>query len=285
MTPSERISVISEISRGLSEAEWPLIDLTLKQFSLPWTDQWSGDKEAYIIQMIEDADDEKLLELAHHVGIEVGRHNVGIDPPFWKGGHLRLFLSHLADHREFAGSLKEELYNYGISCFVAHDDIEATAEWEDQILLALSTCEVLIALLHSGFKSSNWTDQEVGFCMGRGIPSFSVRFDQDPYGFVGRFQAFNGAKKSPEDLAKEIFDKLRTHKQTERRMAEIVVARFEHSHSFQNAKSNMRLLEELGTWKPSFSDRIREAVASNSQVSHSWGVPERVEALCKKWGS
>lgn len=84
MKPSERISVISEISSRLSGAEWPLIDLTLKQFSLPWTDEWSGEKDAYIIQMIEDADDEKLLELAHHVGIEVGGHNVGIDPPFGK---------------------------------------------------------------------------------------------------------------------------------------------------------------------------------------------------------
>lgn len=283
MTPSERISVISEIASRLSGAEWPLIDLTLKQFGLPWTDQWSGEKGAYVIQMIEDADDEKLLELAHHVGIEVGVQNVGIDPPFWKDGHLRLFLSHLAENREFAGALKEELDEYGISCFVAHDDIEPTAEWEDQILLALSTSEVLIALLHSGFKSSNWTDQEVGFCMGRGIPSFSVRFDQDPYGFIGRFQAFNGDRKSPEDLAKEIFDKLRTHKQTERRMAEIIVTRFENSYSFQNAKSNMRLLEELGIWNPGFSERVRGAAHSNSQVAGSWGVPGRVEALCQKW--
>ncbi|MGQ3685485.1 MAG: toll/interleukin-1 receptor domain-containing protein [Candidatus Loosdrechtia sp.] len=285
MTPSERINVISEISRRLSGADWPLIDQTLRQFSLPWSDTWSGDKDVYIIQMIENADDEKLLELAHHVGIEVGRGPVGIDPPFWKDGHLRIFLSHLAEHRAFAGSLKEELDSYGISCFVAHDDIEPTTEWEDQILLALSTCEVLVALLHSGFKSSNWTDQEVGFCMGRGIPSFSIRFDQDPYGFIGRFQAFNGVRKDPDVLAQEIFDKLRTHKQTKRRMAEIIVSRFENSYSFQNAKSNMSLLEDLEVWNPGFSQRIRDAVNSNSQVSGSWGVPGRVETLCKKWES
>lgn len=282
MNPSERVSVISEIAKRLSGEDWPLIDLTLKQFNLPWTDAWSGGKEAYLIQMIEDAEDEKLLELSHHVGLEVGRGPVGIDPPFWKEGHLRLFLSHLAEHRKFAGELKNALSSYGISCFIAHDDIEPTSEWEDEILLALSTCEVLIALLHAGFKSSNWTDQEVGFCMGRGIPSFSVRFDQDPYGFIGRFQAFNGGGKDAEGLAKDIFDKLRTHKQTERRMAEIIVSRFENSHSFQNAKQNMTLLEELETWHPSFSDRISKAVKSNSQVSGSWGVPQRVKALCNK---
>ncbi len=60
--------------------------------------------------------------------------------------------------------------------------------------------------MHDGFKESNWTDQEVGFAMGRGLPVFSIRFDQDPYGFIGRFQAFNGNGKTVENLAREIFD-------------------------------------------------------------------------------
>jgi hypothetical protein len=263
--PSERIKIIAEVSRRLAGEDWPLIDLTLRQFGLPTTDSWPGSSDAYVIEMIEDASDDDLISLAYHIGVDISAPEQGIVPPFWKDGHLRVFLSHLSEHREFAGELKEAMEYYGLTAFVAHDDIEPTAEWQSEIETALSTCEVLIALLHAGFKESNWTDQEVGFAMGRSVPVFSIRFDQDPYGFIGRFQAFNGNGKKTHELAKEIFDVLRQHKQTQRRMAEILVARFELSINFQNAKDNMTLLEELNTWNANYSERITKAVENNGQ--------------------
>jgi len=39
--------------------------------------------------------------------------------------------------------------------------------------------------------------------MGRGFPTFAVRFGEDPYGFIGRFQAFNGTAKQAIVLARE----------------------------------------------------------------------------------
>ena len=102
-------------------------------------------------------------------------------------------------------------------------------------------------------------------------PVFSIRFDEAPYGFIGRFQAFNGNEKKPYDLAKEIFDVLRQHKQTQRRMAEILVARFESSINFQNAKDNITLLEELNTWSKNYSERITKAIKNNGQIKDSWG--------------
>jgi len=42
LTPSERVNVIAEIARRLGRNEWPLIDLTLRQFSLPWANDWQG---------------------------------------------------------------------------------------------------------------------------------------------------------------------------------------------------------------------------------------------------
>ena len=280
---SDRIKIIAEASRRLASEEWPLIDLTLSQFGLPTTDSWSGGKDAYVIEMISKAPDDVLIALAHHIGFAVSAPAPGIDPPFWKDGVVRVFLSHLAKHRKFAADLQAAMDEYGLTAFVAHNDIDPTAEWQNEIETALSTCEVLVALLHDGFKQSNWTDQEVGFAMGRGLPVFSVRYDQDPYGFIGRFQAFNGNGKTAGALALEIFDVLRQHKQTQRRMAEVLVSRFESSYSFQNAKGNMKLLEELDTWNPSYSERIAKAVEANSQISGSWGVPERVEKLVGIW--
>jgi nucleoside 2-deoxyribosyltransferase len=171
----------------------------------------------------------------------------------------------------------------GIWCFVAHNDIEPAAEWQNEIQAALSTCDALVALLHSNFHASNWTDQEIGFAMGRGVPVFSVRFGQDPYGFIGKFQAFNGDGKSPAVLAQELFDAYRNNKQTKERMAEVLVKRFEDSESFAQAKNRIGLLEQLVVWDPSFSSRLDAAVKNNNQISGSWGVPDRVAALVEKW--
>jgi len=79
------------------------------------------------------------------------------------------------------------------------------------------------------------------------------------------------------------FDVLRQHKQTQRRMAEVLVTRFESSDSFQNAKDNMRLLEEIDAWSPIYSKRITKAAGNNGQIEGSWGVPERAKKLVESW--
>lgn len=275
---------MKEITARLHAEEWALIDVTLKQFSLPWSNEWTGTKDAYLLRMIEDAPDQALIDLAQHVGFQFQDVTTSrIDPPFWRKEMFRLFVSHLSTHRAFAAQLQEALLEFGISCFVAHNDIEPTEEWQTQIETALATCDALVALLHPGFHASNWTDQEIGFAMGRGASAFAVRFGQDPYGFIGRFQAFNGNTKTAIALARELFDAYRKNKQTQRRMSEVLVGLFEQSGSFASAKTRIGYLEELTLWDSSFSTRVRSALKNNSQISGSWGVPERIKTLVKKW--
>lgn len=177
----------------------------------------------------------------------------------------------------------ERFFVFGITSFVAHNDIEPTLEWQGQIETALSTTDALAALLHTGFHASNWTDQEIGFAMGRNLPIFAIHFGQDPYGFIGRFQAFSGKDKPALTLASELFNSIRKNKQTQRRMAEVLVNQFEDSFSFAEAKTNLGYLEELDTWESSFIPRIETALKVNSQIYDAWGVPERVGNLVKKW--
>ena len=220
LSPSQRVMLIKEICARLADEEWSLIDLTLKQFSLPRSDSWNGPKEAYVIDMTGDASDEVLIDLAQHLGFSLQGTRSRLEPLFWRKGMLRVFVTHLAAHRGPAAELQTELLNFGISCFVAHNDIEPTLEWQTEIETALATCDVLVALLHKDFHVSKWTDQEIGFAMGRGVPAFAIRFGEDPYGFIGRFQAFNGSDKTVGDIAGELFDAMRKNKQTERKMAE-----------------------------------------------------------------
>ena len=115
----------------------------------------------------------------------------------WGSGSPRVFISHISEYRELAHSLKSALNSYGIASFVAHDDIEPMKEWEDEIVRALRSMDMLVALLTKGFRTSKWTDQEVGAALGRQVRVIPVRMGTDPYGFIGRYQAISEDPKKP----------------------------------------------------------------------------------------
>lgn len=285
LSASQRINIVKEVANRLEPEDWPLIDLTLEQFGLPTSSSWTGTSHAYLIEHVSKGDDAQLIEIADHVGYVVEQPGASVvtDPDYWHREHFRVFLSHLSAHKVFTAELQSELHRYGITSFVAHNDIEPTLEWQVEIEGALRTCDSLVALLHEGFHTSYWTDQEVGYVMGRGQPVFAVRLGQEPYGFIGKFQGFNGHGKEASEIARELFDTYRLNKQTQTRMAGAIVRMFERSHSFAIAKYNVGLLEDLEYWEPEFSIRIKKATEENGQIESSWGVPERVTALINKW--
>jgi hypothetical protein len=204
LTASQRVTLIKAIAKELKQESRSHIDVTLNQFPLPVA-HIDIPNEAYVLRMIDDAGDKELIELGAHPGYLLKGKPKVVDPAFWKDGQLRLFISHLAKHRSFAGKLKLLLKRYGISCFVAHDDIAPTKELEDEIITALDTCDALIALMHPNFHVSSWADQEIGYAMGRSVPVCSVRLGQTPYGFIGRYQAFKADETEVNKLASQLF--------------------------------------------------------------------------------
>jgi hypothetical protein len=103
----------------------------------------------------------------------------------WAPDRFRLFLSHVSAHKVPISKLKIELANFGVDAFLAHEDIEPTREWRDEIAVALGSMNALVALFTPGFHESSWTDQEIGWALGRGVLVMSVRLGTDPYGFGG----------------------------------------------------------------------------------------------------
>ncbi len=283
LTPSDRIHLIKEISHRLGTADWGLIDLTLRQFDLPWSDTWAGnERSGYVMAMIEGGGEDVLLALSRHLGYEFGSSRPQIEPSFWSRGYFRLFVSHIAEHRQFAGEIQSKLLTFGVSSFVAHNDIEPTQEWQDEIEAALATCDGMLVLLYPDFHQSDWTDQEIGYVMGRQLLIVAARFGTSPYGFIRKFQAMEGDHKTADDLAVELFEILRRHRQTRKRISEAVVECFKQSDSFLRAKENMALLEKLDYWDSSLSAHTRSALKSNGQIGGAWGVPECLEQFIER---
>mgnify|MGYP002546166923 FL=1 len=128
------------------------------------------------------------------------------DFTFWNFGYYRIFISHLTKDKISAANLKAALAVYGISCFVAHEDIEPTKEWANEIEKALLTMDCLCAIITPQFIDSKWCDQEVGFALGRRVLVIPIRKNHDPYGLIGKFQGIQSKDKTANKLAQEIFD-------------------------------------------------------------------------------
>jgi nucleoside 2-deoxyribosyltransferase len=287
LSKSQRIRIIQDVSDHLGERDWTTIDLTLDQFGFQTTQYWSGTKKDYIIKMISNGSGEDLTGLGQHFGMKVGLIDNNLPPatetPYWSEGQLRVFISHISSERVLATEIQTALSHRGMSGFVAHKDIHPTLEWQNEVERALATCDLLVALIHPGFKDSAWCDQEVGYALGRGIPVFAVKYGADPHGFVSRFQAFSGNKKTPYQLAKEVFEAALNHKKLQEKMADIVISLFVNSGSFSAAKERIEYVERLTVWNPSFSARIADAMEKNTQVKGAWGVPDQVSKLLEKW--
>lgn len=99
-----------------------------------------------------------------------------------------VFISHSHLDYDTAAFIKMELERYGISAFVAHQDIIPSRAWRNEIHKQLEACDLLIALLTRNFKASKWTDQECGIAIGLEKKILPVRIDYEPYGFLADYQ-------------------------------------------------------------------------------------------------
>jgi len=284
LRPSERVKLIQQVSGKLHDLEWGELDLTLRQFGLPWSPQWNdGDKRDYCIHHVEQGEDKALLDLYEHFnGAKFELVPQGDGAHLWQEGCFRLFLTHISTAKKFVSGVKANLSPYAIDAFVAHEDIEPTREWEQEIEAALDTCDALVAFLTPDFHDSLWTDQEVGYCVRRRVLIIPVRMGMDPYGFLGRYQALSPGDRDAAWVADALFEILIDHDLTSERMAPAVVKMFEDSWSYADAKRNVEHVTRIKRWSPPLLRRLEQAVESNRQIADAYHVPEQVRYLVQQ---
>jgi hypothetical protein len=278
MKAAARLRLMQEIARKLGAEDRSIINLTLEQFQLPVARSSRREPINYVLHQIARATDDVVLDLASHLDIEAIRS--APVAAFWKDTNVKLFISHLARRKEVAAELRDELEKVGVSGFVAHSDITPSKEWQQEIELALQSCDALVALMVEGFHQSYWTDHEVGFVFGRGLPIIPVNMGENPYGFIGKFQAckFHDVEK----LTDIIFKTLVNDPRTAKKMSYALMSQFERSNSFASAGQNLKLLRKTKYWDDSLIQRLKLAVKKNDQIKGSFDVPEGVQALLKK---
>lgn len=202
----------------------------------------------------------------------------------WQPNSFRLFLSHVSNYKKEISAVKNELEIYRISGFVAHEDIEPTKEWENEILIALNSAQALAAFLTPDFHQSKWTDQEVGVELGRGLLVIPINMGIDPYGFMARKQAMRGSFEKIEQLVIELIEVLLKHANTSKPMREALVRAFEKASTFINARKISQVIVSSNNFTQEQLSRIHQACNNNDQIAKSFGVPERIESYLNKQG-
>lgn len=197
---------------------------------------------------------------------------------FWKEGYLRAFVSHLSSNRARMSALKASLSNWGVSAFIAHEDIKATREWREEVEAGLETMDVLVAVVEPGFRDSDWCAQEVGYALGRKVDIVPLRAGLDPFGLFGKYQGIQIKGKMPDDVANEVVLALLNKPQHRIRLLQCIAKAFATLHSTKKVK----LFGILDSWSVATDQQIKSLL---EQASLSEFERKALEVLIARVGA
>lgn len=231
MRASERMDLLERIGLELQQRySFAEIDIFFAALDVSTSNvDWGGtnSKRVYAKAVLARVSEAVLLKVASELDLAPsGTAALVTTPPAnWEGTKaFRLFISHISKDKLIATRLKGALAGYDIAGFVAHEDIHPTLAWQDEIERALLTMDALIAVHTPGFSASIWTQQEIGFALGRGIKVISFKMGEDPTGFIGKHQALPRRNRTAEQIAAEVDRLLAKDSRTKERLEEAKVA-------------------------------------------------------------
>ena len=202
----------------------------------------------------------------------------------WKPGLLRVFISHRDEYRVAARALADALEGYGVSAFVAHEAIEATAEWQREVENGLETMDAMVAYITDDFHASPWTDQEVGWALARRTPIISLRVGNiDPGGFLASKQAKRGHMDGAAADAKAIFGILAERLGNKARLHRAIIEAFTLAPDWNEARDRFeRMAGVVNTLSHEEADQIAAAFAANTQLHGAAYLTNHNDRL-KRW--
>jgi len=281
--------VASELQRLYTFSD---LDIYLKSKGVDVTKPTSANnsKRVYAKQILAQHDDDVLIDVAIDLELvslkeaeQVPSLGANVVPSFWIPGYFKVFISHLASFKKGAAALRAELQAYGISGFVAHDDIKPTREWQAEIVAGLQSMDAFVAILEKGFPTSSWCDQEIGFAVARNVFVIPLIRDLDPYGFIGKVQGLKVKGKVSKEVAREIYDLLMESSQTRDRMVSAVVAHVARATDSGGALFGIELLEDMSTIPKPLLEQLKSAIESSLVLSR--GRPlDRLNGIFQKHG-
>lgn len=274
MNKLERIEIIDIIGRELqNRMTFSEIDSYMNSYNIETKGFVKGNsKWVYVKDILPYTNDNIILQIAselkiNHPTLSEVENNL-IETNFWKPGHFKLFISHLSTFKEKTSLLKNDLEKYGISAFVAHEDIEPTKQWQNEIEKGLFTMDALCAILMPGFKESNWTDQEIGVAIGRKLLVIPIRKGLDPYGFIGKYQGYQSHNKKIHEVGESIFQIISKNPKTKNKYLSIICELFLMSNSFEDGLNRIKIINKIDHISSNKLKQIHTRIIENKNLKN-----------------
>jgi hypothetical protein len=192
---------------------------------------------------------------------------------------LRVFTSYSSLDSVMAGSLARALEAQGCDVFVAHDDLEAGTQFQDEIVAALRTADLFLPLLTTSFAGSNWTAQETGMALALQKFIIPLRVDINPVGFIARVQALQHDATAPHRTARSILALSARQPHLRVKGLDHLTTAFKRALTFDAANELAELIENLGALSSGQAADILAAGAFNGQVANAWRAAPFVERV------
>ena len=198
---------------------------------------------------------------------------------------MRAFISYSHIDKGTAAWVKSQLISLGIDVFLAHEDIEPSSEWQEEILRQLRICEIFLPILTPDFDSSSWTDQETGFAVCREIPIIPLSAGEIPHGFINKYQACPLNLKDSPGFRARMVEILSKNSTTRKEFLNLLIGVFGNSDSFDEAGVNMGWLLKCKKYLTGKQrNRIVELAASNPQIHDSFSARRNLRVLLDEFG-
>ena len=143
--------------------------------------------------------------------------------------------------------------------------------WQTEILNGLESMEIMLAFVTDDFHDSVWTNQEVGFALGRNIPIVPLKVQgQDPSGFIGKQQALKWSYDDVAEAAPKIYEILAEKLGNRKRLQTSVVREFASSPDFHEARRRFdRMRNVVSTISDTELEEIIVAFRENDQLHNA----------------
>jgi hypothetical protein len=275
MRPLERINLIRAIDKHLVQSQWTEGDMSayIEQYSIQplyVEDEWDNRRFNLKLSLSnEKVPNERIIEIAKELGISDKLDDViaNEESNCWTLGFHKMFISHLTANKTSAANLKQCLSEYAISGFVAHEDIEPSSEWREEIERALFSMDSLCAIVTPDFIKSVWCDQEVGVAIGRKALVIPICKDADPYGLFGKYQGIRSKGKDANTIADEIFKIVSSNEKSKTAYGEIIRNLILNAKNTDEGLKWFNLLKKMPLIDSSIIKDLHSKFASNSNLN------------------
>lgn len=100
------------------------------------------------------------------------------------------FMSYQTEDRLVAANVAELLERFGIRSFMAHEHIEVSVQWRDEILRQIGLADLFVPILSQRYWASIWCKQESGIAAFRRMTIVPLSLDGSiPQGAINHVQS------------------------------------------------------------------------------------------------